>query len=101
MVDRFFYLRLFVALLLVGFAYFLGRSLAQRHQPGRRGTGPTSWGLRMVVATLGVTWGVGFDIVAIGAFAVSALAAVAGYAMKRRPRKIPTEDLTKEMFPDD
>ena len=99
--DRFFYLRIFVALLLVGFAYFLGRSLAHRHEAGRRGTGPTSWGLRMVVATLGVTWGVGFDIVAIGAFAVSALAAAAGYATKRRPRKIPTEDLTKEMFPDD
>ncbi len=101
MVDRFVYLRIFVGLLLVGFAFFLGRSIARRHQPGRRGTGPTSWGLRMVVATLGVTWGVGFDPVAIGAFAASALAAATGFVTGRRPRKIPSEDLTKEMFPDD
>ena len=78
MVDRFFYLRIFVALLLVGFASFLGRSLARRHQRGRRGTGATSWGLRMVVATLGVTWGVGFDIVAIGAFALFRVSSMLG-----------------------
>ncbi|MCP5117947.1 MAG: hypothetical protein GY953_44590 [bacterium] len=55
----------------------------------------------MVVATLGVTCRVGFDPVAIGAFAASALAAATGFVTGRRPRRIPTEDLTKEMFPDD
>ena len=94
-------LRVVVGLMCVGFAYFLGRSLALPQTHGRKGTGPASWGIRTALSGGAVLWGAGIDILAIVVYlAGDCVRGPGGYFMGKRPKK-PEEDPTKQMFPDD
>ena len=92
--------RVVVGLMCVGFAYFLGRSLALPQTHGRKGTGPASWGIRTVLAGGAVLWGVGIDILAIAVYVLAIVSGAAGYFLGRRPKE-PDKDPTQQMFPDE
>lgn len=100
MPARMWILRVVVGLMCVGFAYFLGRSLALPQTHGRRGTGPASWGIRTALSGGAVLWGAGIDILAIVVYALAIASGAGGYFMGKRAKE-PEEDPTKQMFPDD
>ncbi len=96
---RYLILRLVIALLFVGFAYFWGHSVAQRNMPHRRGAGPVAWAIRTLVAAAAIQWGAGPDIFSIVVYAAGIASWGTGFALSRTPPE-PEEDLTKEIFPD-
>ncbi len=85
----------------IGFAYFLGRSIARKGAPARRGTGTGSWVLRTALAGMAVLWRSGPDPLAIGIYAAALLSGATGFFLQRRPAGSRNEDLTKKMFPDE
>ncbi len=96
---RLWILRIVVGLMCVAFAHMLGRSLAARKRPARRGTGPLSWSIRTLLAAAAVTWRGGFDALATAAIALSVAAGILGFYIGQRPAP-PPEDLSKQMFRD-
>jgi hypothetical protein len=96
---RFLILRLVIALLCVGFAYFWGRSVAQSNMPHRRGAGPMAWAIRTLVAAAAIQWGAGPDVFSIVVYSAVVASWGGGFALSRRPPE-PEEDLTKDIFPD-
>lgn len=99
--DAFFILRIALAVLCVGFAACLGRSLARRRIfTTSRHTSPASWAVRTGLAAFALVFRTGVDTLAIGAYAASLLAAAALFLFERRPKK-PEEDLVQKMFADE
>ena len=98
MPARFMILRLVFAILFVGFAYFWGRSVAQRNMPHRRGAGPMAWAIRTLVAAAAIQWGAGPDLYSIIVYVAAVASWGSGFALSRRPPE-PEEDFTQEMFP--
>ena len=93
-------MRIFVGVLCAGFAYFLGRSIAQTRTTINWRTGPYSWAFRVLLAGFAVTWRSGLDIVSICVFAISIVTAAFGFYKERQPKK-PAEDLSKVIFPEE
>ena len=90
-------LRVFLGLLCLFFAHFLGRSLVRV----RRGSSMRSlygWLLRTILAAGAILWRRGLDTVAIVIFTISAASLAIGYWDEQRPKE--QEDLTKEIFGD-
>jgi len=101
MPARFWILRIIVGLMCIGFAYFLGRSIARKGAPARRGTGTGSWALRTALAGMAVLWRSGLDPLAIGVYAAALVSGAAGFFRQRLPADSQDEDLAKKMFPDE
>ena len=95
---RYLILRLVIALLCVGFAYFWGRSFARRNMPHVRGAGPMAWAIRTLVAAAAIQWGAGPDVFSIVTYTATVASWGTGFALSRTPPE-PEEDLTKEIFP--
>lgn len=100
MPTRFWILRLVVALLCLGFAFFWGRSVGGRQVSKQRSTGPAAWGIRTTVAGSALLWGAGPDLFAIASYVLAAACWGGGFFLGRMLKE-PEKDLTKEIFPED
>jgi len=97
MQEAFFGLRILLAVLCVGFAASLGRSIARRDIIAARRAKPVSWAVRTALAYFALVFRTGFDIVAIVTAILSALAAGSLYVWEQRPKRV-EEDLVDKMF---
>jgi hypothetical protein len=98
MPQRLLLLKVAIGLFCVVFAHFLGRALARKERPKRRGTSTSSWALRTLLAAGALAWPSGTDWLAIAVYAFAAASAALGFFLQNRPKK-PDEDLTSQMFP--
>ncbi|MCW5979394.1 MAG: hypothetical protein KIT09_15060 [Bryobacteraceae bacterium] len=95
--ERLIFIRIVVALMCIAFAHLLGRALAKKQRPARRGLSPTSWSLRTLLAAGALAWPAGVDWLAVSAYALAAVSAGLGFALQRRaPRG--EEDLAGRIF---
>ena len=90
-------LRVFLGLLGLLCAHFLGRSIAQAGRSKRRSSQPLAWMVRVAVTLLGVGWLSPFDWVTISVLVLAIVLAALGYWDEVRPKR--EEDLTETMFP--
>jgi len=96
-VSQILILRVFLGLLGLLCAHFLGRSIAQGGRAKRRSGRPVAWIVRVVVTLLGVGWLSPFDWVTISVLVLAIVLAALGYWAEVRPKR--DEDLTEMMFP--
>jgi hypothetical protein len=77
--------RLFLLLLSLFFAHFLGRTIAQVRQGAKKRSALTTWILRLSITFLGIAWGRHFDWMLILAVVLSALSLAWGMHAQRHP----------------
>ena len=90
--------RLILALLAAGLAYFLGRSCVRLRRGRARRSQTYAWAFRTILALGGVLWASRSDAVAVGSIVLACVTFVLGAYLEGRPKR-EEEDLTDIMFP--
>ncbi len=94
------FLRLFLAVICVFCAHFLGRAAARRIVLHSREPHLLRWSLRTLATAAGAMWHGPHDPLSLAMGGLAAVSAAAGFYVEQKPKKI-EEDLTDVMFPKD